>query len=41
MKRAYTDLAVIEVTAAGLVVRDLAPGVTREALQQVSAARLL
>ncbi len=38
--RIYTDLAVIDVTPDGLLVRDLAPDVTIEALQSVTAARL-
>jgi len=39
-KRVYTDLAVVDVTADGLVVRDMAPGLTFEALQDVTAAPL-
>ncbi len=34
--RIFTDLAVIDVTPAGLAVRELAPGVTREELQAVT-----
>ncbi|MET0321162.1 MAG: 3-oxoacid CoA-transferase subunit B [Duganella sp.] len=41
VSRLYTDLAVIDVTAAGLRVRDMAPGLTFEALQAVTAAPLL
>ncbi len=40
VKRVYTDLAVIDIAANGFVVRDRAPGVTREALQDATAARL-
>ncbi len=36
-----TDLAVIEVTPKGLVLREVAPGVTPEAVQKVTEARLL
>jgi len=39
--RIYTDLAVLDVTAEGLVVLGLAPGVTRSDLQSVTGARLL
>jgi 3-oxoadipate CoA-transferase, beta subunit len=38
--RIYTDLAVIYVTAEGLVVHELAPGVTFEYLQERTAAKL-
>lgn len=38
--RIYTDLAVIDVTPRGLVVRDLAPGVTFEDVQQRTGAPL-
>jgi len=40
VKRVYTNLAVIDVTADGFVVRDLAPGLTFEALQDVTDAPL-
>jgi 3-oxoadipate CoA-transferase, beta subunit len=40
VKRIYTNLAVIDVTADGFVVRDMAPGLTFEALQDVTAAPL-
>ena len=36
-----TELAVIEVTPKGLVLREVAPGVTPEAVQKVTEARLL
>lgn len=39
--RIYTNLAVIDVTAAGLVVRELAPGVSREQVQQKTGAKLM
>ena len=39
--RVYTDLAVIDVTGAGLVVREIVDGVSFEELQQVTAAPLL
>lgn len=35
-----TDLAVVEVTPQGLLLREVAPGVTREAVQQVTEAKL-
>ncbi|WP_366139764.1 3-oxoacid CoA-transferase subunit B [uncultured Modestobacter sp.] len=38
--RVYTDLAVLDVGPAGLVVREMAPGLTRAELQSVTAARL-
>jgi 3-oxoadipate CoA-transferase, beta subunit len=39
-KRVYTNLAVIDVTAHGFVVRGMAPGLTFEALQEVTATPL-
>ncbi len=38
--RIYTDLAVIDVTPKGLIVREMAPGVTFEDLQQRTEAPL-
>lgn len=38
--RVYTDLAVLDVGPEGLVVREMAPGLTRTELQSVTAARL-
>ncbi|HNQ73609.1 MAG TPA: 3-oxoacid CoA-transferase subunit B [Verrucomicrobiota bacterium] len=38
--RIYTNLAVIQVTPAGLVVRELAPGISLEVLQQHTGAPL-
>ena len=38
--RVYTDLAVLDVVADGFLVRELAPGVTREQLQELTAADL-
>lgn len=40
VKRIYTDLAVIEVTPNGLVVKKIAPGVSFEELQQQTGAKL-
>ncbi|MCX7716952.1 MAG: 3-oxoacid CoA-transferase subunit B [Candidatus Sumerlaeaceae bacterium] len=40
VNRIYTNLAVIEVTPAGLVVRDIAPGVTLEQVRRLTAAPL-
>jgi 3-oxoadipate CoA-transferase, beta subunit len=40
VKRVYTNLAVLDVTGDGFVVRELAPGLTLEALQQVTEAPL-
>ena len=39
--RIITDLAVLDVTAQGLKVMELAPGVTREALQAKTGCKLL
>jgi 3-oxoadipate CoA-transferase beta subunit len=39
-KRVYTNLAVIDITADGFVVRDMVPGLTFEALQDVTDAPL-
>ena len=39
-KRVYTDLAVLDITADGFVVRDMAPGLSFEALQHVTDAPL-
>ena len=39
--RIYTDLAVIDVTSDGLVVREMAPGVSFEFLQQRTGAALI
>jgi 3-oxoadipate CoA-transferase, beta subunit len=41
VSRIYTDLAVLEVTPQGLQVREMAPGLTFNDLQAVTAARLL
>lgn len=38
--RIYTDYAVIDVTPSGLVVREMAPGITFEYLQRITGARL-
>ena len=38
--RVYTNLAVLDVTATGFAVRDMAPGLTFEALQEVTDAPL-
>ena len=40
VKRVYTDIAVLDVTPAGFVVRDMIPGLTRQALQERSEAEL-
>lgn len=40
VKRIYTNLAVIDVTASGLVVRELADGVAFDALQGATGAKL-
>ena len=39
--RIYTDLAVIDVTPQGLVVRELAPGISFDEVQQRTGARLV
>ncbi|MEP6558399.1 MAG: succinyl-CoA--3-ketoacid-CoA transferase, partial [Burkholderiales bacterium] len=39
--RIITDLAVLDVTEQGLKIVELAPGVTREALQEKTGAPLL
>ena len=41
VRRVYTDLAVLDVTPAGFVVRDMVAGLTFEALQDRTEARLL
>jgi 3-oxoadipate CoA-transferase beta subunit len=41
VKRVYTDLAVLDVTPAGFVVRDIVEGLTFEALQDRTEARLV
>ncbi|WP_409268418.1 CoA transferase subunit B [Massilia sp. BHUDP2] len=41
VSRIYTDLAVLDVTPQGLQVREMAPGLTFNDLQAVTAARLL
>jgi 3-oxoadipate CoA-transferase beta subunit len=41
VSRIYTDLAVLDVTPAGLSVREMAPGLTFDDLQAVTAAKLL
>ena len=40
VKRVYTDLAVLNVTPRGFVVLDMIPGLTRDALQARTEARL-
>ena len=40
VKRVYTNLAVLDVAADGFVVREMAPGLTFQALQDVTEARL-
>ncbi len=40
VKRVYTNLAVLEMTADGFTVLDMAPGVTLDALQAVTDAKL-
>jgi acyl CoA:acetate/3-ketoacid CoA transferase beta subunit len=39
--RIYTDLAVIDVTGEGLAVRELAPGVSFEYVQERTGAALI
>lgn len=41
VNRIYTDLAVMDVTPDGLQVREMAPGITFEALQEVTEATLV
>jgi 3-oxoadipate CoA-transferase, beta subunit len=41
VRRVYTDLAVLDVTPNGFLVRDMVPGLTREELQARSEAELL
>ncbi len=41
VKRVYTDLAVLDVTPTGFVVRDMVPGLTFDALQERTEAKLL
>ena len=40
VKRVYTNLAVLDVTPRGFVVRDMIPGMTLDALQARTEARL-
>jgi acyl CoA:acetate/3-ketoacid CoA transferase beta subunit len=40
VSRIYTDLAVIDITDDGLVVRDLAPGLTLDELQSITGVPL-
>ena len=40
MKRVYTNLAVLDITERGFVVLDMAPGLTFEALQAKTDAKL-
>ena len=40
VKRVYTNLAVLDVTGQGFAVREMAPGLTLEALQKVTGAPL-
>lgn len=40
VKRIYTDLAVVDVTPAGMSVRDIVPGISRAQLQEVTGAPL-
>ncbi len=40
VERVYTDLAVLDVTGGGFLVREMVAGLTREDLQVVTAARL-
>jgi 3-oxoadipate CoA-transferase beta subunit len=40
VRRVYTDLAVIDITPAGMLVREMLDGVSEAALQQKTAARL-
>jgi 3-oxoadipate CoA-transferase beta subunit len=41
VKRVYTDLAVLEITPDGFAVLDMIPGLTRDALQSRTEARLI
>ena len=40
VRRVYTDIAVLDVTPKGFVVRDMIPGMTRQELQERSEAEL-
>jgi len=40
VKRVYTNLAVLDITALGFVVREMVSGLTLEALQKVTDAPL-
>ena len=40
VSRVYTDLAVIDITDDGLVVRDMAPGLTLDELQNITGVPL-
>jgi 3-oxoadipate CoA-transferase beta subunit len=41
VSRVYTNLAVLDVTSAGFLVREMVPGMTLAALQAVTEAPLL
>ncbi|MGZ4615343.1 MAG: CoA-transferase, partial [Actinomycetes bacterium] len=41
VNRIYTDLAVLDVTPEGLVLRELAPGVTRDEVRDKTGAPVL
>jgi 3-oxoadipate CoA-transferase beta subunit len=40
VSRVYTDLAVIDITDDGLMVRDMAPGLTLDELQRITGVPL-
>jgi 3-oxoadipate CoA-transferase beta subunit len=40
VSRIYTDLAVIDITSEGLMVRDMAPGLTLDELQSITGVPL-
>jgi len=41
VKRVFTDLAIIDITADGLVVREMVPGMTLDALQALTEPKLI
>jgi 3-oxoadipate CoA-transferase beta subunit len=40
VKRIYTDLAIIDISSSGLIIKELAPGISFEYVQQRTAAKL-